>query len=161
MLGDRSTLYKYLNPHASLIVTIAPKLNQAHLYLLDTVTGGVLYELQLDDVDTAQPVKAHMVENWITATYAVRNADEGLSAHIVTVELYETLLPRLLLIRAPRESLPPGPTSKATLAASLVTAAPNSPLQAALYLLLSPKRSSTREASFTPYPPRQPSLAFR
>ncbi|EST05955.1 protein of unknown function DUF1620 [Kalmanozyma brasiliensis GHG001] len=89
VLGDRSTLYKYLNPHASLIVTKSPGANQAHLYLLDTVTGGVLYELQLDEVDQAQPIRAHLAENWITATYSVRNADEGLSSHIVTVELYE------------------------------------------------------------------------
>ncbi|CDS01974.1 related to EMC1-member of a transmembrane complex required for efficient folding of proteins in the ER [Sporisorium scitamineum] len=89
VLGDRSTLYKYLNPHASLIVTKSPSENQAHLYLLDTVTGSVLYEMQLDEVDLAQPVRAHLVENWITATYSVRNADEGLSTRIVTVELYE------------------------------------------------------------------------
>ena len=89
VLGDRSTLYKYLNPHASLIVTKTNGANQAHLYLLDTVTGGILYELQLDEVDLAQPVRAHLVENWITATYSVRNADEGLSTRIVTVELYE------------------------------------------------------------------------
>ncbi|GAC98577.1 hypothetical protein PHSY_006171 [Pseudozyma hubeiensis SY62] len=89
VLGDRSTLYKYLNPHASLVVTKSEAVNQAHLYLLDTVTGSVLYELQLDEVDLAQPVRAHLVENWITATYSVRNADEGLSTHIVTVELYE------------------------------------------------------------------------
>ncbi|KAJ9478867.1 ER membrane protein complex subunit 1 [Pseudozyma hubeiensis] len=89
VLGDRSTLYKYLNPHVSLVVTKNEAVNQAHLYLLDTVTGSVLYELQLDEVDLAQPVRAHLVENWITATYSVRNADEGLSTHIVTVELYE------------------------------------------------------------------------
>ncbi|TKY85980.1 hypothetical protein EX895_004805 [Sporisorium graminicola] len=89
VLGDRSTLYKYLNPHASLIVTKSPGVNQAHLYLLDTVTGAILYELQLDEVDMAQPVHAHLVENWITATYSVRNADEGLSTRIVTVELYD------------------------------------------------------------------------
>lgn len=89
VLGDRSTLYKYLNPHATLIITAIETLNQAHLYLLDTVTGGVLYELQLEDVDTALPVRAHLVENWITATYTVRSADEGVATHIVTVELYE------------------------------------------------------------------------
>lgn len=89
VLGDRSTLYKYLNPHAELIVTATPAANQAHLYLLDTVTGSVLYELELEDVDTAKPVRAHLVENWISATYSVRNADEGLATHIVTVELYE------------------------------------------------------------------------
>lgn len=88
VLGDRSTLYKYLNPHASLIVTKSTSGNQAHLYLLDTVTGGLLYELELEEVDGAQPVRAHFVENWITATYSVRNADEGLSTHIVTAELY-------------------------------------------------------------------------
>nr|CDI55417.1 duf1620-domain-containing protein [Melanopsichium pennsylvanicum 4] len=89
VLGDRSTLYKYLNPHAQLIVTKTPDDNTAHLYLLDTVTGGILYELGLEDVDTAQPIRAQMVENWITATYSVRNAEEGLATHIVTVELYE------------------------------------------------------------------------
>ncbi|SPO32395.1 related to EMC1 - member of a transmembrane complex required for efficient folding of proteins in the ER [Ustilago trichophora] len=91
VLGDRSTLYKYLNPHATLIVTVGKTGgNQAHLYLLDTVTGAVLYELSLEDVDVSQPVKAHMVENWISATYAVRNADEGSATRIVTVELYES-----------------------------------------------------------------------
>ncbi|KAJ1019961.1 hypothetical protein NDA16_004242 [Ustilago loliicola] len=89
VLGDRSTLYKYLNPHARVIVTATKQSNQAHLYLLDTVSGGVLYELQLDDVDLAQPVRAHLVENWITATYSVRTPEEGLSTHIVTIELYE------------------------------------------------------------------------
>ncbi|KIS69936.1 uncharacterized protein UMAG_10160 [Mycosarcoma maydis] len=88
VLGDRSTLYKYLNPHASLVVTKNEALNQARLYLLDTVTGSVLYELKLDHVDLAQPVRAHLVENWITATYSVRNAEQGLSTHIVSVELY-------------------------------------------------------------------------
>nr|QBH67553.1 hypothetical protein UEMT_2019 [Ustilago esculenta] len=89
VLGDRSTLYKYLNPHASLVVTATPSANQAHLYLLDTVTGNVLYELELEDVDSAQPLRAHLVENWITAAYSVRNAEEGRTTHIVTAELYE------------------------------------------------------------------------
>ncbi|PWY98863.1 DUF1620-domain-containing protein [Testicularia cyperi] len=94
VLGDRSTLYKYLNPHARVITTVSPALNQAHVYLIDTITGAVLHEALLEDVDTSLPFKANFAENWITYTYSVRTKEEGVSTRVVTTELFEAPAPK-------------------------------------------------------------------
>ncbi|EPQ30682.1 uncharacterized protein PFL1_01583 [Pseudozyma flocculosa PF-1] len=87
--GDRSTLYKYLNPHAELITTVSPATASAHLYLLDTVTGSVVFEVELEGIELSRGVQASFVENWIVYSYAVRTADEGLQTRMVSTELYE------------------------------------------------------------------------
>ena len=89
VLGDRSTLYKYLNPHAQLVTTITPSSDQAHVYLVDGVTGSVLFETELSNVDHTQGVHASFAENWIVYTYSVRTPEEGLATRMVSVELYE------------------------------------------------------------------------
>ncbi|KAN0065514.1 hypothetical protein ACQY0O_001351 [Thecaphora frezii] len=89
VLGDRSTLYKYLNPHAELVTTVAPATGSAHIYLLDTITGSILFEATLPEVELSRGVQASFVENWIVYTYAVRTPNEGLQTRMVSVELYE------------------------------------------------------------------------
>ncbi|PWN47696.1 DUF1620-domain-containing protein [Violaceomyces palustris] len=89
VLGDRSTLYKYLNPHAQVVTTMTPASSAAGVYVIDRVTGSILYEARLEGVDVEQGIQATFVENWLVYTFAQRTAEEGLTTRMVSVELYE------------------------------------------------------------------------
>lgn len=99
--GDRSTLYKYLNADPKLVTTLISHDNsepdefeaasslagyEARIYLIDTISGKILYQIQIEDVDPVNGIKTNFVENWITASYSVRNQDKGLS----NIELYDS-----------------------------------------------------------------------
>lgn len=103
--GDRSTLYKYLNVNSKLVTTLISHDNseleeleatssltgyEARIYLIDTISGKILYQTQIEDVDPINGVKTNFVENWITASYSVRNQDEGLSNRLISIELYDS-----------------------------------------------------------------------
>lgn len=45
VLGDRSVLYKYLNPNQLVVATVSPK-NILKISLLDTVSGTILHQVQ-------------------------------------------------------------------------------------------------------------------
>lgn len=77
VLGDRSVLYKYLNPHMRLITTQTPKESVANVYLLDTVSGSVLYHMHLPEVALVDGVRTTLAENWITVQYATNQTAEG------------------------------------------------------------------------------------
>ena len=84
VLGDKSTLYKYLNPHLSLVTTTSPAAGTAHIYVIDTITGGTVYAVDLLDVAAEEKVQSAMVENWLV--YAWRDTN---GRRIASVELYE------------------------------------------------------------------------
>ncbi len=89
VLGSRSTLYKYLNPHAHLVLTKNPAQGSAAAYLVDYVSGAVLYETRIPHADLSQPLDAIYSENWIVIGHSTRNPAEGRVQRLVSAELYE------------------------------------------------------------------------
>jgi hypothetical protein len=63
--GDRSTLFKYLNPNTVFLATSDGKHVQATL--IDGVTGRILYRVRHGDA--RGPVRAVVRENWVTYHY--------------------------------------------------------------------------------------------
>ena len=73
VLGDRSTLFKYLSPNV-IFVAVAPTGSNANLgdaavsaHLLDAVTGRVLYRVR--HPEARGPVHAVVCENWVVYHY--------------------------------------------------------------------------------------------
>ncbi|TVY78526.1 ER membrane protein complex subunit, partial [Lachnellula suecica] len=64
VLGDRSVLYKYLNPNIVLVTAVSDEHSTASLYLIDTVSGDIIYSVSHDGVDTCQPIASVLTENW-------------------------------------------------------------------------------------------------
>lgn len=75
--GDRSVMYKWLNPHARLVVTHDEHAAMARAYVIDTVSGEVVHEVALPHVVPDHGVKATFAENWITIHYSTSAAAEG------------------------------------------------------------------------------------
>lgn len=88
VLGDRSVLYKFLDPHARVVVTHVASTGEARLRVLDVVSGTLLYSLVVPDVVASDGIRATIAENWITLQYAT-SGDDGLVHRLVSVELYE------------------------------------------------------------------------
>ncbi|KAG6865380.1 hypothetical protein C0991_003083 [Blastosporella zonata] len=105
VLGNRTTLYKYLNPKLFVVLTspapataTAKKGKTCGLYVVDAVKGSVAYRVSLpalsakDGGEEPCDVKAMLVENWLVYHYYDPDwAGAGLSKgwKIVSVELYE------------------------------------------------------------------------
>lgn len=87
VLGDRSTLYKYLNPHLTAVTTAtsqAPIICGVHL--VDTVKGTLVYHATVPPSVGKCDVKVTLTENWLVYSY-YDDAHKG--QMVVSVELYE------------------------------------------------------------------------
>ncbi|WVF70429.1 hypothetical protein IAT40_005219 [Kwoniella sp. CBS 6097] len=93
VLGDKSTLYKYLNPHLTVIATFTPSekgtassssTGTGHVYVLDTTSGRVVYTSSMEGVVEKGGVKAAMVENWLVFAWLDQRGWK-----MGSVELYE------------------------------------------------------------------------
>ncbi|KAK7536911.1 uncharacterized protein J3D65DRAFT_623766 [Phyllosticta citribraziliensis] len=95
VLGDRSVLYKYLNPNLVFVTAVNDVAGTLSVYLIDSVSGAVLYEASHDDVDTAQPIPAVLSENWATYSFSLRTDSSAASkGHLLVVaEFFESTLP--------------------------------------------------------------------
>ncbi|EDV92916.1 GH19025 [Drosophila grimshawi] len=87
VLGDRSVLYKYINPNLVAFVTQAP--DAAHksvltLYLIDVVSGSVIFSMTHRKVRA--PLNIVHSENWLAYSYF---NDKVRRTEITTIELYE------------------------------------------------------------------------
>lgn len=93
VLGDRSVLYKYLNPNLVLVTTTSD--STASFYLLDGISGAVLYSTTHRGVDTSQPITSAMAENWFAySLYADETPDSPAKGfQLVISELYESPIP--------------------------------------------------------------------
>lgn len=89
VLGDRSTLYKYLNGAAQIVTTVTPSSRSASVCIVDTVKGSVIYSAKLSGVDTDEGIHATFSENWLVFEYAANLPDAGRQYRAVSVELYE------------------------------------------------------------------------
>ncbi|XP_017021485.1 ER membrane protein complex subunit 1 isoform X1 [Drosophila kikkawai] len=87
VLGDRSVLYKYINPNLVAFVTQAPDATHKsilNLYLVDVVSGSVIFTMTHRKVRA--PLSIVHSENWLAYSYfneKVRRTE------ITTIELYE------------------------------------------------------------------------
>ncbi|KAI0633153.1 DUF1620-domain-containing protein [Trametes polyzona] len=97
VLGNRTTLYKYLNPNLVGVVTgpaasvPASKAATCAVYLVDGAKGTVIYHSVLPSVDGECDVKAMLVENWLVYHYYDNEVgpSQAKGYRIVSVELYE------------------------------------------------------------------------
>lgn len=96
VLGNRTTLYKYLNPHVVLVLTAPPAFTTSTphcgLYLVDSVKGTVVYQAMLPTEAGACNVKATFTENWLVYHYyddEYQGSGQAKGYRMVSVELYE------------------------------------------------------------------------
>ncbi len=94
VLGDRRTLYKYLNPAIMGLTTISrtTESTTCGVYVLDGGKGSVLYHAVVPSVNGACNVKAVMAENWLAYIYyddEVASAVQAKGYRAVSVEFYE------------------------------------------------------------------------
>ncbi|RHZ82351.1 hypothetical protein Glove_109g123 [Diversispora epigaea] len=101
VLGNRSVLYKYLNPHIVAIATLSPSktaddLNTLNIYLIDSVKGSILYHATHENVggsssssSSSQPIQIVQVENTIVYHFWKDNQIEK-GYEIVVYDLYES-----------------------------------------------------------------------
>lgn len=94
VLGDRSVLYKYLNPHLLVIAIANQAKSSLTIYLLDNVSGRILHEAKHQGVDISKGIKAHAVENVVYWSYYSTGESPGQSrgTRITVAELYESTL---------------------------------------------------------------------
>lgn len=99
VLGDRSVMYKYLNPNLVLVTAVSDSSATATFYLLDSVSGEILYSTIHAGVDTTRPIISTISENWfvyslwadISDSTAIPSSSKGY--HLVIAELYESSIP--------------------------------------------------------------------
>ena len=83
-LGDKSTLYKYLNPHLLVLTTLDSSSQQARVVVVDSTTGRTVYEVAIHDIVLEKGVKVAMSENWLVYSWLDKRG-----WRIASVELYE------------------------------------------------------------------------
>jgi hypothetical protein len=75
-LGDRSVLYKYVNPNLVAVIAMIPAQTQQqhvdssshiHLFLLDAVNGAIIYDNK--HAHSVAPVHAVHCENWLMVCF--------------------------------------------------------------------------------------------
>ncbi|KAJ5575709.1 hypothetical protein N7535_002635 [Penicillium sp. DV-2018c] len=96
VLGNRSVLYKYLNPNLALVTAVNEKTHTASFYLLDGVSGKVLHATTQTGVDSTQPISSAMSENWFAYSFWGDVSGDESSAkgyQLVISELYESPFP--------------------------------------------------------------------
>jgi len=85
VLGNRTTLYKYLNPRAFAVLSAGP--HSCGVYVLDGAKGNIIYRAEVPAADGCD-VQAEFVENWLVYVYwDMRAPAKG--QRVVSVELYE------------------------------------------------------------------------
>lgn len=92
VLGDRTTLYKYLNPHLVAYSTyLDDESNQASVVILDSVSGSIVYQTLIENVDIGKGIPVVLAENWMVFTYTEKSptGKGGSGSRLVSVELFE------------------------------------------------------------------------
>lgn len=93
VLGNRSVLYKYLNPNLVLVTALGEA--SASFYLLDGISGKILHASTQTGVDTTQPVPSAISENWFAYSFwgDVSDPSDAKGYQLVISELYESPIP--------------------------------------------------------------------
>ncbi|KAK1228286.1 hypothetical protein PQX77_008674 [Marasmius sp. AFHP31] len=98
VLGNRTTLYKYLNDHLFVVLT-APHSSlstatssNCGIYLVDGVKGSIVYHASVPAPKGACNVKAVLTQNWLVYHYyddEYQGSGQAKGYRMVSVELYE------------------------------------------------------------------------
>ncbi|KAI9843278.1 MAG: DUF1620 super [Sclerophora amabilis] len=99
VLGNRSVMYKYLNPNLLLVTTIDPSNSAASFHILDGVSGNTLYSSTHNGVDVSRQISSAMSENWFVYSFwgqhsgrdAISSDSKGYQ--LVVAEVFESELP--------------------------------------------------------------------
>ncbi|KAH7325157.1 hypothetical protein B0J17DRAFT_682400 [Rhizoctonia solani] len=83
VLGDRSTLYKYLNPNVAAV--LAP---DCAVRVVDLVSGAIVFDSGALAAPCAPP-KVAFTENWLVYAHEVNGNATDKGTKVVSVELYE------------------------------------------------------------------------
>lgn len=87
VLGDRSVLYKYINPNLVAVITQVEDpihKNILSIYLIDVVNGGIVFSVV--HKRGTEPVHIVHSENWVVYSYF---NDKSRRTEVATLELYE------------------------------------------------------------------------
>lgn len=86
---DKSVIYKYLNPNLISLITQDVVTKQLNLYLIDGVTGTLLYT-QKHQEEVVDPESINLIQddNWIIYTYFIKSP--SLEQRIIVVDLFDT-----------------------------------------------------------------------
>lgn len=92
VLGDRSVLYKYLNPNLILVTAVGQ--SSVTFYLLNGVSGQVLHSANHVNVDVTKPIASAISENWFAYSLFADVSEKSKSKgyQLVINELYESPL---------------------------------------------------------------------
>ncbi|XP_011303674.1 ER membrane protein complex subunit 1 isoform X2 [Fopius arisanus] len=176
VLGDRSVLYKYINPNLVAVVTqgVGNTLkNTMTLYLLDVVSGAMIFSI----VHKRVRGPTHIVhsENWLVYSYY---NDKSRRTEIATLELYEgkvqsntTVFSSLTTTRLPMverqafifpasiESMRETITEKGITSKHILVALANGGILELPWMMVDPRRPTNpelREEGVIPYMPEIP-----
>ena len=100
VLGDRRVLYKFLSPNLALLITGNDGKKTASVYVLDTLTGGILFSNVHTNIDLDAPISAVMSENWFAYSFTSSPSTSSSSTsqeqtkghHLVVGEMFESLI---------------------------------------------------------------------
>ncbi|KAL2269075.1 hypothetical protein VTJ83DRAFT_3921 [Remersonia thermophila] len=99
VLGDRTVLYKYLNPNTLVAAAVNDATRTLAVYLLDTVSGQILASARHPGVDPSKAIECALSENWFACTFFGRyplrdDPAQSLQGYqIVVSDLYESDVP--------------------------------------------------------------------
>ena len=101
-LGDRNVLYKYLSQNLILVTAVSVAASTVSIYLLDSITGQILYTTSHSGVDTSKPIPATFSENWfvyslfsdptLPVSAAANTTSSPKANQLIITELYESSL---------------------------------------------------------------------
>ncbi|CAG8592704.1 10490_t:CDS:2, partial [Acaulospora colombiana] len=90
VLGDRSVLYKYLNPHLVAVATLSSSTPATlNIHLIDVVKGTILFHAVHDSVGASHPVYMIQVENTVVYHFWKDGQSEK-GYEVVVYDLYES-----------------------------------------------------------------------
>lgn len=90
VLGNRTTLYNYLNPRLFTVLTTFPTKRKCGLYVLDSMKGTVVYRVETKASSKGCEVKSTLMENWLLYHYFESEIESGAKGNrVVSVEFYE------------------------------------------------------------------------
>jgi hypothetical protein len=94
VLGNRTTLYKYLNPRLFAMLTASRSISPptCAVYLIDSAKGSIIYRATLPSSAGHCDVKVSLTENWLIYHYFDGEFDsfgQAKGYRMVSVELYE------------------------------------------------------------------------
>ena len=92
VLGDRSVMYKYLNPNLMLITTVNAEQLTATFHLVDSISGRILHSLSQRGVDASRTISTAMSENWFVYTFWGDTTNTSATSSKDDVGTAETLL---------------------------------------------------------------------